>query len=91
MGKGFTTNRQRIRETAEDTLFLQNWAAVLKVEVTITSFPIVAAPPATGSAPQPFHRVWEERSPAGDGGGHQGGRGGGGRGRRNQDGRDRRR
>ncbi|KAB1266094.1 hypothetical protein Cadr_000019351 [Camelus dromedarius] len=74
MGKGFTTNRQRIRETAEDTLFLQNWAAVLKVEVTITSFPIVAAPPATGSAPQPFHRqVWRWAP-----GWRRGGGGGGG-------------
>lgn len=44
-------NRQRMREITENTLFLQNWTGALKVSMTVTSFPVVAAPPATGSAP----------------------------------------
>lgn len=70
-----TANGQRLREITEDTLFLQNWTGVLKVRVTVASFPVVAAPPATGSAPQPFRQVWEEHSAAGDGVGTQCGRG----------------
>lgn len=35
----------------EDTLFLQSRTGVLKVQVTVTPFPVVAAPPATGGAP----------------------------------------
>lgn len=50
MCKGLNADRQRIRETAEDTLFLQDWTVVPKVRVTGTSFPVVAAPPAPGSA-----------------------------------------
>lgn len=44
------------RETAEDTLFLQDWTVVPKVGVTGTSFPVVAAPPAPGSARNHFAR-----------------------------------
>lgn len=52
------------KENERNTLFLQNWTGVLKVGVTITSFPIVAAPPATVSAPRPFQQDQEECSPA---------------------------
>lgn len=75
--KGMTVNRQRMREVTEDTLFLQNWI-VLKVKVTVTSFPVAAAPPAPGNAPRPFCQVWAERSPAGDGVRHPVQTGGGG-------------
>lgn len=54
----------------EDTLLLQNRAGVLQVKGAVTSFPVVAAPPETGSTPWPFHQMWEECSPAGDGVGH---------------------
>lgn len=56
MCKGLTANRQRIKEIAEDTLFLQDWTVVLKVRVTVTSFPVVAAPPAPGSTHNHFAR-----------------------------------
>lgn len=70
-----TADRQGLGEGTEDTLFLQNWTGVLKVRVTVASFPVVAAPPATGSAPRPFRQAWEEHSAAGDGVGTQRGRG----------------
>lgn len=56
MCKGLSVNRPRIREMAEDTLFLQDWTVVPKVRVTGTSFPVVAAPPAPGSARNHFAR-----------------------------------
>lgn len=71
-------SRQRMRGVTEDTLFLQSRTGVLKVQVTVTPFPVVAAPPATGGAPRPFGRGWEERSPAGDGVVHRKQTGGGG-------------
>lgn len=57
-------NRQRMRGTTEDTLFLQSRTGVLKVQVAVTPFPVVAAPPATGrGGARPLGQVWEERSP----------------------------
>lgn len=56
MCKGLSANRPRIGKTAEDTLFLQDWTVVPKVRVTGTSFPVVAAPPAPGSARNHFAR-----------------------------------
>lgn len=56
MCKGLNANRPRIGEMAEDTLFLQDWTVVPKVGVTGTSFPVVAAPPAPGSARNHFAR-----------------------------------
>lgn len=44
----------RKRENGRNTLFLQNWTGVLKVGVTIASFPVVAAPPAARGARDRF-------------------------------------
>lgn len=44
-------NRQRMRGIMEDTLFLQSRTGVLEVQVAVTPFPVVAAPPATGGWP----------------------------------------
>lgn len=49
-----------------NTLFLQNRTGVLKVGVTITSFPVVAAPPATASAPDRSSRSRKSHQTAGD-------------------------
>lgn len=68
--RGSRTRRQSRKQGAnrqKDTLFLQNRKGVLKVQVAVTSFPVVAAPPAPGGAPRPFCQVWEQRSPVGDG------------------------
>lgn len=48
------TGRERGKS---QTLFLPNRAGVLKVRVTVTSFPVVSAPPATGRAPRSFPQV----------------------------------
>lgn len=56
MCKVLNANRQRDQGKAEDTLFLQDWTVVPKVRVTGTSFPVVAAPPAPGSARNHFAR-----------------------------------
>lgn len=53
---GITTNRQKMREITENTLFLQNRVGILKVKVTVTSFPVEAAPTAAGSARARFAR-----------------------------------
>ena len=71
-------NRQGTRAITKDTLFLQSRTGVLKVQVTVTPLPVVAAPPAAGGAPRPFCQVWEECSPVGDGIRHPAQTGGGG-------------